>query len=74
MADATKLLLLGTLATMLAPLTWWGIKREFNGFIGNVREFIPDEKALKLYNQDHPAQRMALRKKAEELRARLKRV
>lgn len=73
MADVTKLIVVGSIAVLLAPLIWWAIKRDFNSFITGVKDFIPDEKALKLYNQDHRAKRFELTKRAAELRGRLKR-
>lgn len=73
MADVTKLIVVGSVAVLLAPLTWWAIKRDFNSFITSVKDFIPDEKALKLYNQDHRAQRLELTKRAAELREHFKR-
>lgn len=73
MADVTKLFVVGILAALLAPLTWRVIKRDFNSFISSVKDFIPDEKALRLYNQDHRAQRFELTKRAAELRERFKR-
>jgi hypothetical protein len=70
MTDVMKLIALGTVATLMAPFTWWAVRQDFKSLVQAIKEFVPDEKALKLYGQDHHALRLSLKVKAEALRER----